>query len=214
MGSHEGSRKTEDCQGTAGIGRNRVGQSAIRTPGEGTDRYWGKLGSAWLGGGVFSFSEGVPPLAAAIREGGREVERERMEDRWGWWENSPFCVSDRGTRDGVEREGREEGKESGNRARSGSARCSIDHYIPPVPSSPHSSLFLPRHPPPLNSHMRAVSLGFHQPGTDHVDADIIKARRPWTLVNRRRARRRDDVGERHAERLEMERALANFRFYH
>lgn len=51
-------------------------QSAIRTPGKGTDRYWGKLG---CGGGVFSFSEGAPPQPPS--EGGKRRMRTRTRTR-------------------------------------------------------------------------------------------------------------------------------------
>jgi len=41
-------------------------QSAIRTPGKGTDRYWGKLGWRWRG--LFIFREGA--AAGCYLEGG------------------------------------------------------------------------------------------------------------------------------------------------
>lgn len=51
-------------------------QSAIRTPGKGTDRYWGKLG---CGGGVFSFSEGAPQQPPS--EGGKRRTKRRTRTR-------------------------------------------------------------------------------------------------------------------------------------
>lgn len=53
-----------------------VVQSAIRTPGKGTDRYWGKLG---CGGGVFSFSEGAPRQPPS--EGGKRRTKRRTRTR-------------------------------------------------------------------------------------------------------------------------------------
>lgn len=53
-----------------------VVQSAIRTPGKGTDRYWGKLG---CGGGVFSFSEGAPQQPPS--EGGKRRTKRRTRTR-------------------------------------------------------------------------------------------------------------------------------------
>lgn len=64
-----------------------VVQSATRTPGKGTDRYWGKLGWRWRG--LFIFRGGA--AAAAGRE---EGSRGNEWKAGGGGKISPFCVPD------------------------------------------------------------------------------------------------------------------------
>lgn len=86
-----------------------VVQSATRTPGKGTDRYWGKLGWRWRG--LFIFRGGA--AAAAEREEGSRGNEWKAR---GGGKVSPFCVPDWGTRGEKERE-----RERTDIARSGSA---------------------------------------------------------------------------------------------
>jgi len=110
----------------AGIGRgDREVQFAIRTPGEGTDRYRGKVGWRWRG--LFIFRGDAAWLLRSQKE--REREGERQGSQAGtnggpsrWRENSPLCVQEALRRGRVEREKeREREREKRERKRADTA---------------------------------------------------------------------------------------------
>lgn len=167
-------RGTEEDRAGRAVGRRglegTVVQSAIRTPGKGTDRYWGKLG---CGGGVFSFSEGAPPQPPS--EGGKRRTKRRTRTRTRrkrgegeqtngsrrrrWRENSPFCVPDC---EGLGRRVRRREEEPRRADRDPLCNISsIDHYT-------HRRRAVPSHPCPRRQAasrqplVHTLSLSAHQ----------------------------------------------------